>query len=258
MLPRTSWLLGLYLLSPPAFPDSAPRFELGVFAEQHGITETRGSHHLVDERGTIPSAEGRVFIPFSSGTFEIGYAASNGHLHYDGQTQSGRPFRTTTDQRISRSTVTYSHPITHYLHLRLGWELERRNRRIHGKGDVLGLDENYRHQHALAGLQYRAGWASAQMDLLASLGGSQSISAKGAIDTVTVPSNGALGIRLQAALPLTDAHSDTHLHLIPRFEYLHTPRSDSRPYSNGGMPAGTISQPETRRWSAGLGLALSW
>lgn len=253
-----SFLLGSYLFSPPILADSAPRFELGVFAERHGVSETRGSSHLVDEHGTIPSVKGRVIIPFSSGTFAMGYAASDGLLHYDGQTQRGQPFQTTTKQRISRGTLTYSHPITHNLHLRLGLELETRNRRIHGKGNVLGLNEDYRHQHALAGLQYQASWGYAQMDLLTSLDGSQSISSKGAIDTVTIPSNDARGIRLQAALPLADADSNTHLHWVPQFEYLHTPRSDSRPYNNGGMQVGTISQPETRRWSAGLGLVLSW
>ncbi len=258
MARHASWLLGLCLLSTPALPDSGPRFELGVFAEQHGITETRGSRHLVDEHGVIPAAEARVIIPLPSGTFALEHAASGGALHYDGQTQSGRPFQTTTDQRISRSAIKYSIPLTENLHIRLGWELEARSRRIHGRAHVLGLDEDYRHQLALAGLQYQASWGKTQADLLTSLSGSQSISSKGAIDKVTIPSNHVLGIRLQAALPLTDPNPATRVYWVPRLEYLHTPRSASRPYNNAGLPAGTISQPETRRWSAGLGLVLSW
>lgn len=258
MARHASWLLGLCLLSPPASSDSGPRFELGVFAEQHGITETRGSRHLVDERGIIPAAEARVIIPLPAGTFAMEHAASGGALHYDGQTQSGRPFQTTTDQRISRSAIKYSAPLTEDLHIRLGWELEARSRRIQGRDPVLGLDEDYRHQLALAGFQYQGSWGLAQADLLTSLRGSQSVSSRGAIDKVTLPSDHVLGIRLQAVLPLTDPGPTTRLYWVPRLEYLHTPRSTSRPYSQGGLPAGTISQPETRRWSAGLGLVLSW
>lgn len=253
-------LIGCGLLTSPhthADPPQ-PRYELILLAEHQALRESRHGRTLVEERGNIPSLTGRVSLPLPYGTLNLALSGASGELDYDGQTQRGQQFTSTTRLRILRHSVSYAYPWHDGLVVLIGWQGEERERRISGRGAVRGLDEDYRHEYGTLGILHDAPWGIIQAELLIGLGGSQSVSSRGAIDTVTFPSNSGRGLHLQGRFPVTGHTHALRLEWLPRFEYLHTPRSDSRPYSNGGMPAGTISQPETRRWSAGLGLALSW
>ncbi|NML27848.1 hypothetical protein [Zoogloea dura] len=247
------------LITPHLRAESPPaRYELILLAEHQALSETRNGHTLVEERGNLPSLTGRISLPMPHGALHLALSASSGELDYDGQTQRGAGFTSTTRLRTLRHAVSYVYPLQDGLNVLVGWLEEKRNRRISGRGAVLGLDEDYRHDYGTLGIRRDASWGSIQAELLLGLGGSQSVSSRGAVDTVTFPSNSGSGLHLQGRFPVTGHTHALRLEWLPRFEYLHTPRSDSRPYNNGGMPAGTISQPETRRWSAGLGLALSW
>lgn len=258
---RTLILIGCFgLLAPPTLQagTSPARFELILLAEHQTLSESSRGRTLVEERGNIPSLAGHVRVPLPYGTLNLALSGSSGELDYDGQTQRGLPFASTTRQRILRHSVSYAYPWNAHLTVLAGWHEEKRERRISGRGAVLGLDEDYRHDYGTFGIRHDATWGAIQAEVLLGLDGSQSVSSRGAIDTVTFPSGGGRGLHLQGQFPLSGSTQAVHLAWRPVLEYLHTPRSASRPYSNGGLPAGTINQPETRRWSAGLGLVLIW
>jgi hypothetical protein len=67
------------------------------------------------------------------------------------------------------------------------------------------------------------------------------------------------GVRGIVSIPLSpDSKGGCTWTLTPTVEYLHSDRSEDRLWTQNGVIRGTLAQPETRRWAAGVGLMAIW
>ena len=246
---------------------AGPDFSLGLHLVHHRVEE-RGANgaHLLTETGWTPMLVARLTQPLPLGRLDAHLSWNDGSLDYDGRSQTGSRFQTTTDQRIWRAGFGYALPIAPTLDLRARWELEDRRRHIQGRGAVAGLDERYRQHYAALGLIWAPAAAPAgttfSAEWIAGLGGRQTTRADGYIDPVTAPGNGVHGASLGARIPLgAQAGNPAHrprFALLPQLEYLHADRGETRAYRSNGVIAGSIVQPETTRWQIGAGLEVVW
>lgn len=240
-----------------------PSFEIGAHIQYHHLEEkNQAGQRLLTESGFIPMIEGHLLQPLPRGRVELTLAMSDGALDYDGRTQTGAGFQSQTDQRIQRAGLQYAVPVSPTIEMLLGWEFEKRTRKIHGRGGVAGLDEDYRRQVASFGALWlpfaSQNGFTARGEILTGIKSEQGISSPGLIDPVSVPGNGMWGARLFARIPAGILPGGSRAFITPRVEYLHAERSDTRPFRSQGRVAGILTQPETTRWQIGAGLELAW
>jgi hypothetical protein len=258
----TATLLSLAVFASDSQADG-PAFDTGIHLTHHRVSEHSASGtRLVTETGWIAELEAGLSQKLPVGMLRAQLSWSDGTLDYDGRTQTGASFQSQTDQRILRAGLHYAIPVTPSLAMLLGWEMEKRARKIQGSGSVAGLDEDYRQQMASFGVLWLP-FASrdaftARGEFLTGIGSRQGISSPGLIDPVTVPGNGMWGTRLSARVPVGQLAGRARIFATPRVEYLHNDRSDPRQFSTQGRLGGTVTQPETTRWQIGAGLELAW
>ena len=261
-LVATAAFLGLVLASSDSQADG-PAFDAGIHLSHHQVSERSASGaRLVTETGWIPQLEAGLSQRLPVGMLRAQLTWSDGTLDYDGQTQTGAGFVTQTDQRIQRAALHYAIPVSPTIEMLLGWEFEKRTRKIHGGAGVAGLDEDYQQQMASFGalwLPFASHDAfTARGEILTGIKSDQGISSPGLIDPVMVPGNGMWGTRLSARVPVGILAGGTRIFATPRVEYLHADRSDTRPFRSQGRIAGAITQPETTRWQIGAGIEVAW
>ena len=155
---------------------AGPDFSLGLHLVHHRVDERAANGaHLLTETGWTPMLVARLTQPLPLGRLDAHLSWNDGSLDYDGRSQTGSRFKTTTDQRIWRTGFGYALPIAPTLDLRARWELEDRRRHIQGRGAVAGLDERYRQHYAALGLIWTPAVAPAgttfSAEWIAGLGG---------------------------------------------------------------------------------------
>ncbi len=184
-------------------------------------------------------------------------------LDYEGRSQAGRPVDSESDYRRLRLGVGYAYPLAETWRIRLELESEWLDRDIAGVENIAGLNEEMRSTRLLAGMEttFTARDRPVTLDLSAlwALSGTQEVSSPGVIDPVELPEGRSWGVRGAVRIPL-NPHSANRWSwvLIPRFEYLHSDRSENRLWTQDGVIQGTLAQPETRRWAVGAGLMAIW
>jgi hypothetical protein len=230
---------------------------------QHVEEIGRTGNTLVEESGWEPALElGTCWVQRESAlSARLLFGSST--LDYAGRTQSGIPIDSETDYRRLRASLGYAHGITDTTTLNLQFETEWLSRDINGTGNISGLQEDTRSSRLLFGVEQRFGrdGRPVRLDLAALVGisGTQTISAPGIIDDVDLPEGRTLGARAAVHLPLgASGGKGPDWSLVPTVEYLHSDRSENRPWFQNGVLRGILAQPETRRWGAGVGLMASW
>jgi hypothetical protein len=230
---------------------------------QHVEEIGRTGNTLVEESGLEPGVELVVRWVARENALSGKMLLSSSTLDYEGRTQSGVPVDSATDYRRLRATLGYSRGITDTTKLNIQLETEWLSRDINGTGNISGLQEDTKSSRLLFGVEKHLGGVDRpiRVDLAAVVGvsGTQTISAPGIIDDVDLPEGRTLGARVAANLPLGESNGrGLAWSLAPTVEYLHSERSEDRPWFQNGVRRGTLAQPETRRWSAGVGLMASW
>ena len=245
---------------------SAGETEWAVKAQalyQHVEEIGRTGNTLVEESGVEPAVELGIRWSERENSLSGKILFGGSTLDYAGRTQSGVPIDSATDYRRLRASLGYARSITDTTALGLRFETEWLSRDINGTGNISGLQEDTRSSRLLFGVEQRFGRAvhPVLLDLAAVVGvsGTQTISAPGIVDDVDLPEGRTLGARVEASVPLGESGGRALAwSLVPTVEYLHSDRSEDRPWFQNGVLRGTLAQPEMRRWAAGVGLTASW
>jgi hypothetical protein len=243
-----SLFLGLFASQPAC---AEWQYSVGAGARLVSMQEFAASGaRLVEERGWLPGLE--LGVSYSSGQWRVGINGETyrNDITYDGQLQNGAPFSTTSDTTQDRLAVEIGRRLNDSLSLLAGVELDRWQRRIHGNGSVLGLNETYRSTRLLLGaestvlktayfdMSARALLVRAQPEHLDVSFGNQ------LFDDAALTTQAATGFRLGADFIPAGAPA---MRLGLGVETLRIGRSDDAVLTRNGVVVGTVSQPEHRR-----------
>lgn len=109
------------------------------------------------ETGVIPGLSITVLKPYVNFTNMVGFEAYDGQVDYDGQTQSGAPHSTVTDERL------------YQLFYQLNWSLAETNSSIYGKVAWQQWDRDIQSANNVSGLFEQYQWWAFEAGLLATL-----------------------------------------------------------------------------------------
>lgn len=257
-------LFGLSLAMPLQAGQVQGGWSIEALALYRSVEEIgRSGATLVEESGLEPAIELAGAWPVGSGSVTGRLLVSRYALDYEGQSQAGRPVDSDTDYRRLRLGLGYAYPLAETWRVRLELEAERLERDIAGVDNIAGLNEEMRSTRLQVGAEKSLPIANrtVTLDLAAlwGLSGTQDVSSPGVIDEVELPEGRSWGIRGAVRIPL-NPHTTSRWSwvLTPRFEYLHSDRSEDRLWTQDGVIRGTLAQPETRRWAVGAGLMAIW
>jgi len=205
---------------------------------------------LVEERGWLPGLE--LGASYSSGQWRVGINGETyrNDIAYDGQLQNGAPFSTTSGTVQDRLALEIGRRLNDSVSLLGGVELDHWQRRIHGSGSVLGLNETYHSTRLLLGVESavlktayfdmsaRALLVRAQPEHLDVSFGNQ------LFDDAALTTQAATGFRLGADFIPACAPA---MRVSLGFDTLRNGRSGDSMLTKNGLAAGFVSQPEHRR-----------
>ena len=246
---RILCISGLCLASALSAPAHAEwQVSAGLAARHLDVKEIgRNGQTLVNERGWLPGV--RVRADYALPQWRLGVSADfyRNDISYDGRLQSGAPFRTDTGTTMARLGIDAAYRLTETTHLVVGLERDEWRRRIRGQGNVLGLDERYSSWRLLGGAEFglahgTAGNLRARTLLVAA--GPERLRVRfdqQVYDDARFTTKAAAGARLgldfvPAALPAMTIGME--------FDWLKVRRSDPAELRRGGVPMGTVAQPE--------------
>ena len=201
--------------------------------------------------------------PAGSGSVIGSILLSRYTLDYEGTSQVGRPVDSDTDYERLRMALGYSYAFQETGRLKVQLEVEWLERDINGVDNIAGLSEETQSNRLLIGLQKDFVTFDRQIGLeltwVWGLSGTQKVSSAGIIDEVELPEGRTYGVRSIVSIPLNpDSKGGWRWTLTPTVEYLYSDRSEDRLWTQNGVIRGTLAQPETRRWAAGVGLMAIW
>lgn len=251
-----------------ALPVQAGEFEgnwsVKALALYQNVEETaRSGSTLVEESGLEPAIEFAGAWPAGSGSVIGSILLSRYALDYEGTSQVGRAVDSDTDYERLRMALGYSYAFQETGRFKVQLEVERLERDINGVDNIAGLNEETRSNRLLIGVEKDfltfARQISLQLTGVWGLSGTQKVSSAGIIDEVELPEGRTYGVRSIVSIPLNpDSKGGWTWTLTPTVEYLYSDRSEDRLWTQNGVIRGTLAQPETRRWAAGVGLMAIW
>jgi hypothetical protein len=259
-----SLLFGLSLATPIHANEFDGTWSIKALALYQNLEETgQSGSTLVEESGLEPAIELAGAWPVGHGSLIGNILLSRYTLDYEGRSQAGRSVDSETDYQRVRVALGYSHPLQEALRLKVQVELEWLERDINGVDNIAGLNEESQSNRLLIGLEKDVLTFDRQISVeltgVWGLSGTQEVSSPGIIDEVELPEGRTYGVRGIVSIPLSpDSKGGCTWTLTPTVEYLHSDRSEDRLWTQNGVIRGTLAQPETRRWAAGVGLMAIW
>jgi hypothetical protein len=259
-----SLLLGLSLAMPIQADEPDGSWSLKALALYQNVEEIgQSGSTLLEESGLGPAIELAGAWPAASGSVIGSMLLSRYTLDYEGRSQLGRAVDSETDYQRLRVALGYSHPLQDTLRLKVQVEVEWLERDINGVDNIAGLNEETQSNRLLVGLEKDVLTFDRQISVeltgVWGLSGTQEVSSPGIIDEVELPEGRTYGVRGLVSIPLNpDSKGGWTWTLTPTVEYLHSDRSEDRLWTQNGVIRGTLAQPETRRWAAGVGLMATW
>jgi len=259
-----SLLLGLSLAAPIQADELDGSWSIKALALYQNLEETgQSGSTLVEESGLEPAIELAGAWPAGNGSVIGSILLSRYTLDYEGKSQAGRSVDSETDYQRLRVALGYSHPLQETARLKVQLEVEWMERDINGVDSIAGLNEETQSNRLLIGLEKDVLTFDRQISLeligVWGLSGTQKVSSAGIIDEVELPEGRTYGVRSIVSIPLNPHSKGGWMWtLTPTVEYLHSDRSEDRLWTQDGVIRGTLAQPETRRWAAGLGLMAIW
>ncbi|MCO6411811.1 MAG: hypothetical protein J5I92_03620 [Thiogranum sp.] len=255
--------LSCTLCHPASAADGAWHAGAGVALKHMRFDEFgRQGSRLVREQGLLPG------VLLSAGYTAAGWDLTMtggiyaGEVDYDGQTQSGQPFGTDTDETFYELDALARYRLSHRpaqalsLYLVASADTRLWRRRIEGTSTVSGIDEDWRWQRLGAGIacDYRtatAGRFAVQARMLRTLQPQVEVRFHTGLDDAVLDLQQRYGWRLDASwsgkvAPLTE------LTLAGFLEHREFGRSADEILSTDGVAAGILYQPETETWEAGI------
>lgn len=259
-----SLLLGLCLATPIQAGEFGRIWSIKALALYQNVEEIgRSGSTLVEESGLEPALELAGQWPAGKGAWIGRLLLSDYALDYTGRSQLGRTVESETGYRRLRVGIGYAYPLGEAWRVSLELEAERLERDIAGVDNIAGLNEETHSNRLLIGLEKDVLTFDRQISVeltgVWGLSGTQEVSSPGIIDEVELPEGRTYGVRGIVSIPLNpDSKGGWTWTLTPTVEYLHSDRSEDRLWTQNGVIRGTLAQPETRRWAAGVGLMATW
>jgi hypothetical protein len=189
----------------------------------------------------------------------------DGDVRYDGQTQSGQPVRTRTDERIIDGALTAGGAFRAGERLRLrlygGMGYREWHRDIHSTGTASGLDETYAWWYALAGgtalyRQTRSTEWGVDARLLRPLDPELRINFPGDLDTARLDLGARTGYRVALAWR-RDLSERFRVEVTPYYEYWSLGRSGTVPLERNGTAIGNLYEPRSETRNVGVAVNVS-
>lgn len=233
---------------------------LGGSAQYTDMRESINGSTVVRETGWLPGALGRLTLSHEDLELGAELHGYTGALDYDGETQSGLPFRTRTDTGYAGTEFGIAWKTQGFrFRYFLGYEYWQRD--VRGSGNVGGADETYAWWRQGLGADYRL-VLNPQWSLTPGLSawysyGVRQDARSGNLDTSHLRPGSAPGVRID--LPLsTHFQQGLELTLRPYAQVFHFGRSPNVPASANGMLTGTsLYQPEIQYRQVGMNLEWS-
>lgn len=243
------------LLIAPAAAQWQSKAGLGARYVSHAEYDEAG-HLLVRERGWLPGVVLGAAYRAGSLTWSGQADWYRADIGYRGQTQAGAAAdsRTATGLAVLRIAADYA--FGDAMSLTAALEAERWQRDIRGTDIGAGLQERYRSERLLLGVnkvwQGPAGLVAADLAVLVSTPERMRVGFSGLLDPVALDTRHGRGLRLGASLRPGFAPA---LELRAGYDWIRIRRSADAAVTRNGQFAGTVAQPEHVR--QGLSLTVS-
>jgi len=222
---------------------------------------------LVKESGWLPGVSADFQVRRRRATLSVDLNYFGGDVDYDGQTSSGAPLNSSTDQRVLDASFSAAYRLPLQIPPRVlvhaGGAYRHWSRDIQSVGSVSGLDETYRWWRAEAGarLHWPSGNGSWLLDarLTRTLDPQVEVDFGGTFDDVTLDlgERWGWGVRAGWLQPVAERVT-ADFSLFYRYRELGSSRLET--LSSNGLPAGSVFQPrgESRDYGAILSLRRDW
>ena len=217
---------------------------------------------LVRELGVLPGIVGGAGQTIGRWRWSAELSYYAGAVDYDGQTQSGATFTTTTHATVAKMRARALHLLDHDGRFAAGAGLGYRQwqRRIRGRGNVSGLDERYTVGDVsvdarLSVLRSDAATVDVDLQLAWPIRPQVKVDFGGIYDTQTLLLGPRLAARVSAPASWA-AGPRSRVVVEPGFEAWGFGRSGTKTLYRGGVPVGAVHQPQGKGYN--LDLKLIW
>lgn len=210
---------------------------------------------LVRESGWLPGIGISTKYGWTDWHIRLAGELYRNDISYDGQLQSGAPFKSETETDQRRIQLEVGRRISDTIELLAAAEYDLWRRDIQGRGRVSGLHERYSSWRLLAGargelLRSDAGTLSLHGYALYSQAERLRVRPERPIfDTTTLKTEPAVGARLGLGF---QPRIFPNLLIEAELDWIKIDRSKSVVATRNGFPVGTISQPEHERAALGF------
>ena len=234
------------------FGASLMRFDFREYADT--------GRQLVRELGTLPGFVAKAEQTIARWRWSVGFSYHAGTVGYDGQTQAGASFTTTSDATVARIHARALHSLDEdgRYAAGLGFGYGQWQRGIRGRGAVSGLDERFvagdvSFDARVSVLRGPSATAEIDLQLAWPIRPQVKVDFAGLYDAQTL----ALGPRLatRVSVPVSwSAGPSSRIVAEPAFEAWGFGRSATQTLYRNGAPAGVVYQPQGKGYNVGLNL----
>jgi hypothetical protein len=244
-----------FTLMHPASAQWQGKAGLGARAVAHTEYDAAG-RRLVRESGWLPGLA--LDAAYRSGKLSWSGAAEwyRADIAYRGQTQTGVGAESTTATTLASVRLGAIYALDWDVSITAALEADVWRRDIHGTGAALGLQERYRSERFILGIgkawHPATGVVTADLSALFSTPERMRVGFSGLLDTASLETRHARGLRLGASLRPSFAPA---LEVRGSYDWIRIGRSGDVPVTRNGQFAGTVAQPEHVR--QGLTLTVS-
>jgi hypothetical protein len=229
----------------------------GLAARYASHTEYDGAgRRLVRESGWLPGLALDAAWTTGNMTWFAGVNGYRAAIGYRGQTQAGASATSSTATTLSTLRLGGTYLLARDVSITAALEADLWRRDIRGTAAGAGLQERYRSERVILGAgkawHPAAGVVATDLALVLSTPERMRVGFSGLLDTATLQTRHAPGLRIGASLHPTFAPT---LEVRGAYDWIRVRRSGDTPVTRNGQFAGTVAQPEHVR--QGLSLTLS-
>jgi len=210
---------------------------------------------LVRELGVLPGFVGSVGQTVGRWRWSAELTYHSGAVDYDGQTQSGANFTTTTDATVAQFRARALRLLDQEgrYAVGLGFGYRQWQRRIRGRGNISGLDERFAagdvsFDARLSVLRSEAATVDVDLQFAWPIRPQVKIDFGGLYDTQTLMLGPRLATRVSVPASWT-VGPRSRIVVEPGFEAWGFGRSSTEPLYRHGVPAGVVYQPQGKGYN---------
>lgn len=229
----------------------------GLAARYASHTEyDSAGRRLVRESGWLPGLALDAARTTGNTTWFAGVNWYRADIGYRGQTQGGAAADSTTAMTLATLRLGGAYLLARDVSITAALETDLWRRDIRGTNAAAGLQERYRSERLILGAskawQPAAGVVATDLALVLSTPERMRVGFSGLLDTATLQTRSAPGLRVGTSLHPAFAPT---LELHGGYDWIRVRRSSDTPVTRNGQFAGTVAQPEHVRH--GLALTVS-